>query len=337
MKEFNIPEFLNREEEYKFLASNRWPDGKIFCPVCNNPSVREIGGGYYYCAQCVKNSRNGKFNATTGTSLSRYKIRLSGFLYAAQILNMGEKGLSVADLAQKLKISLATANLILKKLCRLNDAEMSYILGAFAPQFSRKLRAKNHHSAKIFGEIPGFDYEIYPFNGNINQSMIEQRQIYWVTTRVEGIAVTGYGADGLQYEISPQDDKPDAAVTVTKQYWLGKTCIYSRLVLANDRKAPVLFNTIAEAQHHCEQDFSEINNPHEIEWFPGDDENILFGFNDLDSSTYNIFQRPDQSCYVKKNFIDGREQKLKTNIRLSLSDAKSLCMVDLKNISSAGQ
>ena len=333
MSKFSVPEFLNREEEYKFLAQNRWPDGKIFCPTCANANIRTLSQGYYYCAACVKNGHNGKFNAASGTALSRYKIRLSGFLYAALSLNMGGDGLSVADLATKLNISLATANLIIKKLCRLNDSGMGYILGAYAPKYSRKYRAKNHRSAELYPEIPGIDCRYNLINGIIEQSMDKSFDIFWVATWENSRALTGYGPEGLQYEITRADAAEE--YLITKEYWHEKKRVYCQPILTKNSLSAQTFATVAAAQAFCEQDYQTINNPFEIEWLRGEENNVLFGFNNLDQSTYNIFQRKDQSCFVLKNLLDGGEELLKTHTRLSLEDAQNLCLADLKKISAA--
>lgn len=62
------------------LASVRWPDGRVVCPVCRSRQVKKNGSKKgvqrYYCY-----GHEGTFSVTTGTVFYRSKVGLSVFFY----------------------------------------------------------------------------------------------------------------------------------------------------------------------------------------------------------------------------------------------------------------
>jgi transposase-like protein len=91
-----------------YLASQRWPDGKIACPHCGQEDKVYVidGGAKYKCASpiCYK-----KFSVTVGTVFHASNVPLVKWFTAVYLVSNHKKGISSHQLARDLGVSQKTS------------------------------------------------------------------------------------------------------------------------------------------------------------------------------------------------------------------------------------
>ncbi|HVX52750.1 MAG TPA: IS1595 family transposase [Chitinophagaceae bacterium] len=91
----------------EYLAGQRWQDGVVVCPFCNERGAYVIEGGKRYkckSATCYK-----KFSVITGTVFEASKIPVSKWLHAVYVLTAHKKGISSYQLAKDIGCTQRTA------------------------------------------------------------------------------------------------------------------------------------------------------------------------------------------------------------------------------------
>ena len=101
---YDIPVFKSKLEEKQYLAANRWPNGKIQCPVCSGYDITPAKDNLRYrCRACTKHKKTTLFTAVSGTALANYHVSLAVIMFISLEINKGADGLSLKSLAKRLK------------------------------------------------------------------------------------------------------------------------------------------------------------------------------------------------------------------------------------------
>lgn len=106
--------FSNPDNCREYLASIRWPDGKVVCPSCSHSYVGFIKTrGQYQChvPWCKR-----QFSAKTGTIFEGSKVCLSKWFAATWIIANSKIGVSSIELARHIGVSQTTAWQMLHRL-----------------------------------------------------------------------------------------------------------------------------------------------------------------------------------------------------------------------------
>lgn len=92
----------------KYLASQRWPDGKIMCPHCGQEDKVYVieNGTKYKCASplCYK-----KFSVTVGTVFHASNVPLAKWFTAVYLVANHKKGISSLQLGRDISVTQRTA------------------------------------------------------------------------------------------------------------------------------------------------------------------------------------------------------------------------------------
>ena len=151
----DIPVLGSKQDEYKFLSKNRWPDGRVICPGCGSADVKERGGkqtGFYIyrCTSCEKAKRPKViFSPVAGTALNAYQIKLESLLFISLEMNKGADGLSLEYMAKTLKSSIKSVQYACIKLGKLYEEGNAHILGQFAPKYAHRSSVKKRNELKL--------------------------------------------------------------------------------------------------------------------------------------------------------------------------------------------
>lgn len=126
---------------HKYLAKQRWQDGKAVCPYCENNKCYELAGGKRYkCSDCRK-----IFTVTVGTVFQCSNIPLNKWLMAVYIGTAHKKGISSHQLARDLGITQKSAWFMLHRIRTImqdeTPAQFSGVVQADETYLSRKYRS----------------------------------------------------------------------------------------------------------------------------------------------------------------------------------------------------
>jgi transposase-like protein len=109
---FDIAKNFKTEKDcHQYLASQRWFDGVIVCPHCNNEQSYVFKDGIRYeCRACKK-----QFTAKTKTFMEGSKLKTVKWLMA-MFLTMHKKGISSVQLAKDIAVTQKTAWFMLQRI-----------------------------------------------------------------------------------------------------------------------------------------------------------------------------------------------------------------------------
>lgn len=97
----------NEADCRKFLAEQRWPDGKAICPYCGYGKCYNIENGKRY--KCGSKECYKKFSVTVGTIFDDSNVPLTKWFVAIYIATAHKKGVSSHQLARDIGVSQKTA------------------------------------------------------------------------------------------------------------------------------------------------------------------------------------------------------------------------------------
>src|SRR4051812_27786843 len=98
----------------KYLADQRWPDGKAVCPHCGSEKTYVIEKGWRYkCGnkECLK-----KFSVTVGTIFEASNIPLNKWFMAVYLCTAHKKGISSYQLGKDIGVAQKTSWFMLHRI-----------------------------------------------------------------------------------------------------------------------------------------------------------------------------------------------------------------------------
>lgn len=103
--------FKTEKDCHQYLASQRWSDGVIICPHCENDKAYVFSDGIRYeCTKCNK-----QFNAKTKTFMEGSKLKSIKWLMALYLV-MHKKGISSVQLAKDISVTQKTSWFMLQRI-----------------------------------------------------------------------------------------------------------------------------------------------------------------------------------------------------------------------------
>jgi hypothetical protein len=109
-----ISYFSSQSRCVRLLASRRWRDGQVHCPVCGRTDARFMKTRTLW--QCKAKHQRAQFSVTVGTIFEDSHISLSLWLTAIWRLANSQERISSYDLARDLRITQKSAWFLLKRL-----------------------------------------------------------------------------------------------------------------------------------------------------------------------------------------------------------------------------
>jgi len=102
-----IEAFADPDYCHRYMVQMRWPDGRVTCPICNQPDPRYLGKQRRF--ECLKKHPRRQFSVKVGTIFEDSPIPLKSWLLAVwQICNC-KNGISSYELARALGVTQKTA------------------------------------------------------------------------------------------------------------------------------------------------------------------------------------------------------------------------------------
>src|SRR5580704_4357013 len=99
--------FSEYENCKSFLATLRWPDGKVKCPQCGSAKVTYLENARLW--KCYGNHEKPKFSLKTGTIMEDSPISIDKWLTALWLIVNCKNGISSCEVARDLKVTQKTA------------------------------------------------------------------------------------------------------------------------------------------------------------------------------------------------------------------------------------
>src|SRR6185369_17491163 len=98
----------------RYLAEQRWPDGKVICPYCGCDRIYKIEERDRY--KCASKQCHKKFSVTVGTIFEASKIPLTKWFMAVYLCIAHKKGISSYQLGKDIGASQKTAWFMLHRI-----------------------------------------------------------------------------------------------------------------------------------------------------------------------------------------------------------------------------
>ncbi len=98
----------------KYLADQRWQDGKAVCPYCNHSTCYVIEGGKRY--KCGSRTCYKKFSVITGTVFEASNVPLTKWFMAIYLCTAHKKGISSYQLGKDISVSQKSAWFMLHRI-----------------------------------------------------------------------------------------------------------------------------------------------------------------------------------------------------------------------------
>ena len=106
--------FSDEENCQNYLASKRWPDGKVICPTCGRDDVSYLEK--YKKWQCKSRHKKRQFSIKVGTIFEKSSIDLDKWLIAVWMLANCKNGVSSYEIARSIGVTQKTAWFMLQRI-----------------------------------------------------------------------------------------------------------------------------------------------------------------------------------------------------------------------------
>ena len=99
--------FSDPDRCHQYMVQNRWPDGVVICPTCNQPNPRYLANQRRF--ECRKRHPKRQFSVKVGTIFEDSPIALKSWLLAVWQISNCKNGISSYELARALGVTQKTA------------------------------------------------------------------------------------------------------------------------------------------------------------------------------------------------------------------------------------
>src|SRR5947207_1270529 len=106
--------FTDADVSLNFMASLRWPDGKVKCPICGSESVTFMPSRRLW--QCKTRHPKRQFSVKVGTIFEDSPVGLDKWLPAMWLIVSCKNGISSYELARDIGVTQTTGWFMLQRL-----------------------------------------------------------------------------------------------------------------------------------------------------------------------------------------------------------------------------